>query len=171
MLRRLNTLRQLWRCQKVGARVRVYGQIWVHGDGEIEIGDDSVLDARLAPIELRTAKGGKIRIGNKVRIEGGASLEAEGLVELRDRVLVQSFAKIIDNHFHRITGDRHERPPAGEVVLEEDVIIGSAAILLPGSYIGKGTRVGARSVLSKRVPAGVRISGNPGKIEGPVSGR
>ncbi len=167
MLQRLVTLGRLWRCQRVAEGVRVYGKVWIHGDGEIELGRDVVLDGRLAPIELRTAKGGRMVIGDGVRIEGGASLEAEGRLELRNGVQVGPYAKIIDNHFHPTTGDRNLRPPAGVVVLEEDVIVGAEAIVLPGAHVGRGTQIGARAVVTKRVPPGVRISGNPGRIEVP----
>ena len=170
MFRRILTLSQLWRCQKVGEGVRVYGRVWVHGDGEVEIGRDVVLDGRLAPIELRTGRDGRLIIGECARIESGASLEAEGRVELGARAWVGAYAKIIDNHFHPVTGDRSQRPTPGVVILEEDVTVGHGAILLPGAYIGKGTRVGPRAVVSKRVPPGALITGNPGHVEGVRAG-
>jgi acetyltransferase-like isoleucine patch superfamily enzyme len=167
MWRRLITMAQLWRCQHVGRGVRVYGRIWVHGDGEVQIGNRVILDARIAPIELRTRKGGRMIIGDDVRIEGGTSIECEKLVDLRARVHVQSYAKIIDNHFHRITGNRHDRPPPGTVIVEEDARIGSGAILLPGAHVGQGSWIGTRAVLSKRVPPGVGVEGNPGRVMAP----
>lgn len=167
VLRRLITMAQLWRCQRVGPGVRVYGRIWVHGDGEVQIGSRVILDARIAPIELRTRKGGRLIIGDEVRIEGGTSIECEGKIELCARVQVQPYAKIIDNHFHRITGNRHDRPPSGTVIVEEDAWIGSRAILLPGAHVGRGSRIGSRAVVSKRVPPGVRVEGNPGRVTAP----
>jgi acetyltransferase-like isoleucine patch superfamily enzyme len=169
VLHRLLTLARLWRCARVGAGSRALGHIWIHGEGQVEIGANVVLDGRVAPIELRTAKGGRLIIGDGVRIDGGSSLEAEGRIELRARVHVQGYAKIIDNHFHNITGNRHDRPPPGEVVLEEDAIICTGAILLPGAWVGQGARVGARAVLSKRIPPGVTVSGNPARVEAPAS--
>ena len=156
---------KLWRVRKVGQRVRVFGRVWVHGDGEVELGDGVVLDARAAPIEIRTAQGGKLTLGDGVRVEGGVSFESEGRTVLGRGVTVRPFAKIIDNHFHSLTGDRHERPEPGEVVVEEGAVIETGAIVLPGAHIGAGTLVGPRAVVSKRVPAGVRVAGNPAKVE------
>ena len=158
---------KLWRCQHVGRDVRVLGRVWIHGDGEVHVGDGVVLDASAAPIELRTAKGGRLVIGDFARLEGGCSLEAEGRLELGPHVRVMAFAKIIDNHFHRVTGNRHERPPPGTVVLEEGVVVEPYAIVLPGAHIGKGARLLSRTVVTKRVPPGATVSGNPGKVMPP----
>ncbi len=156
---------KLWRVQKVGKRVKVLGRVWVHGDGEVELGDDVVLDARAAPIEIRTAKGGKLTLGDGVRVEGGASLESEGRLVIGRGVTVRPFAKIIDNHFHPLTGDRNQRAPPGEVVLEDGVVIEAGAIVLPGAHVGAGSLVAPRAVVSKRVPPGMRVVGNPAKVE------
>lgn len=163
----LNRLK-LWRCARVGSGVEALGHIWIHGDGEVHLGRGVVLDGREAPIELRTAKGGLLVIGDFARLEGGCSLEAEGRLEVGPHVRVMAWAKIIDNHFHRVSGNRHERPPPGTVVLEEGVVVEPGAIILPGSHVGRGARIGARSVVSKRIPPGVTVSGNPAKVVPPA---
>lgn len=49
----------------------------------------------------------------------------------------------------------------GKIVLEDDVWIGTEAMILSGVTIGKGAIVGARSVVTKDVPPYAIVSGNP----------
>jgi acetyltransferase-like isoleucine patch superfamily enzyme len=51
-----------------------------------------------------------------------------------------------------------------DVLIEENVWIGSDVIILPGVTIGEGSIVGAGSVVSKSVPKFSIVGGNPTKI-------
>ena len=57
--------------------------------------------------------------------------------------------------------DMPVRPPA---VLEHDVWIGKGATLRPGIKIGTGSIVGARSVVTRDVPAYSIYAGNPARV-------
>ncbi|KAK2797836.1 hypothetical protein FQN50_009041 [Emmonsiellopsis sp. PD_5] len=58
-----------------------------------------------------------------------------------------------------------EGPEAGkEVHIEDDVWIGGSAIILAGVTVGKGSVVGAGSVVTKDVPAFHFIAGNPARV-------
>lgn len=50
------------------------------------------------------------------------------------------------------------------VVVEEDVWIGTNVTLLPGVTIGRGSNVGAGTVIRGKVPPYSIVSGNPGKV-------
>jgi maltose O-acetyltransferase len=50
------------------------------------------------------------------------------------------------------------------VIIEDDVWIGTRAIILPGRRIGKGAIIGAGSVVTKDVPPYAIVGGNPAKI-------
>ena len=45
--------------------------------------------------------------------------------------------------------------------VEDDVSIGANATILPGIRIGAGSLIGAGSVVTKNVEAGVVVAGNP----------
>lgn len=158
----------LRRCRKVGHGVEVRGPVFVVGDGAVELGDGVILDASENPIELKAGPGAVLSVGPGCVIEGGVSLEAENRISLGARVRVKPFAKMLDSHFHRL-GDLNERPAPGEVTVGDDVVVGERSILLPGTALGNRVQVGPRSVVSKRVPEGAIVEGNPAKVK--VGGR
>lgn len=51
-----------------------------------------------------------------------------------------------------------------QVVIEDDVWIGSNTVILPGVNVGKGSIVGAGSVVSKDVPPFCIVAGVPAKV-------
>ena len=67
----------------------------------------------------------------------------------------------------RFANDRHPdigktfKPEIG--VVEDDVVIGMGALILP-VYIGKGVIIGAGAVVTKDVEAGTTVVGNPARV-------
>ena len=58
-----------------------------------------------------------------------------------------------------------DRPlSAKPVVIHDNVWIGELVSILPGVEIGKGSIVGANSVVTKSIPAYCMVAGNPAKI-------
>jgi maltose O-acetyltransferase len=53
---------------------------------------------------------------------------------------------------------------ARTVIIEDDVWIGAKAIILPGVRIGKGSIIGAGSIVTKDVAAYSVAAGNPAKV-------
>jgi acetyltransferase-like isoleucine patch superfamily enzyme len=53
-----------------------------------------------------------------------------------------------------------------QTVIEDGVSIGAGAVLLPGIRVGKGAMIGAGSVVTKDVPAGQLVMGNPARPAG-----
>jgi acetyltransferase-like isoleucine patch superfamily enzyme len=154
----------LRRCRRVGAGVEVRGPVFIVGEGAIELGDGVILDASQYPIELKAGPGAVVSVGAGSIIEGGVSLESENRITLGARVRVKPFAKVLDSHFHRLD-DLSTRPPAEEVLVGDGTVIGERAILLPGTVLGRDVRVGAQSVVSKRVPDGALVEGNPARVK------
>jgi acetyltransferase-like isoleucine patch superfamily enzyme len=157
-LRALRPLREGMRVE-LGCGVQVQGRVWVPGPGVVRLGDRVRLDGRRCAIELRAHPGGEIVIDEDVVIEGGASIEATIGVHVGARAHIGPLCKIIDNHFHRVTGRRIDRPEGVPVELAPDSIIGPRAVILPGASMGAGAWLGPACVLSFRLPAGAAFSG------------
>jgi PAS domain S-box-containing protein len=54
----------------------------------------------------------------------------------------------------------------GSIVIEDDVWLGTGAIILSGVRVGKGAVIGAGSVVTKPVPPGSIAAGNPARVVG-----
>jgi len=57
------------------------------------------------------------------------------------------------------------------VTIGNNVWIGGAAIILPGVIIGDNAIVGAGSVVTRDVPAGATVVGNPARVRQPAQGQ
>ena len=55
------------------------------------------------------------------------------------------------------------------IVIEDDVWIGANTVVCGGVTIGKGSVIGAGSVVNKDIPAGVVAVGNPCKVLRPIT--
>ncbi|NOJ91687.1 acetyltransferase [Corallococcus sp. CA049B] len=155
---------KLRRCEAVGATPTVWGRVWIHGEGEIQVGNRVLFDARMAPIELHAQRGGRIVIEDDVTIEGGSSIEAQSCVTLGARSHLGMWCKLMDNMYHPVRGNRHERPRSVPLVVEEGVTVGSRTILLPGAHLQKGASVASGTVISRRIPPGVTVGGSPARV-------
>ena len=58
--------------------------------------------------------------------------------------------------------------PSKPVIIGDDVYIGHAATILKGVTIGDGAWIEPGAMVTRDVPAGMRVLGNPAQIVGPV---
>lgn len=88
-------------------------------------------------------------------------------MKIGNHVLIGGGVQIYDNDFHAIDyRDRgsNEVIKAAPVVIEDYAFIGANTIILKGVNIGKGSVVGAGSVVSKSIPSGEVWAGNPARF-------
>jgi acetyltransferase-like isoleucine patch superfamily enzyme len=99
------------------------------------------------------------------------------------RVIISYHVTIADCDFHPLDpaarrrdalanargGDASLRPPlvSRPVVIEDDAWIGIGAIVLKGVRIGRGARVAAGAVVTRDVPDGATVAGNPARLASP----
>jgi acetyltransferase-like isoleucine patch superfamily enzyme len=155
----LRPLDALWRVE-IGTGVRVEGTLWLPGGGRVVLGRRVHVLGGRAPIELRAHPGGEIIIEDDAVLECGASIEATLSVRIGAGACIGAFSKILDNNFHRTSGDRRERPQSVPIVVAAGAVVGPRAVLLPGASVGAEARVAPGRVVSFRVPAGLDQSAN-----------
>lgn len=141
---------------KVGKNVTLQGPgLSPDINGCIEIGDYSFISfASLAATE-------KIIIGKYVYIAGGVTIVDS------DFHPIDPALRLIDTIAISPIGDKSRRPKfdSAPVFIEDDVWIGFNATILKGVTIGKGSIIQPGAVVSKDIPAGSIVSGNPAEIK------
>jgi acetyltransferase-like isoleucine patch superfamily enzyme len=143
-------------CSGVGLSPRVSGLLWIHGEGEVWIGDRVFFDAATAPIEILSWAGARVVIGDDVELGGGTSIEATRSIRLGNGVRIGAYCKVMDNHFHPLVGNRRERPVPQPVVLEDGVVLGPCSIVLAGAHLARTSRFGAGSIIKRSAAAPIQ---------------
>ena len=121
---------------------------------------------------------GYVEVGHGSTLVGAIFMCAERIT-LGQNVIASYHVTITDSDFHpsdptlRIQdaianspqGDRSQRPGviSRPITIEDDVWIGIGAIILKGVRIGGGARINAGSVVTRDVPAGATVGGNPAR--------
>lgn len=111
--------------------------------------------------------GFNIKLGKHVLINSNCFFLDSNIITIGDFVMIGPNVTIVTpNHSRDPIKRRRVGTISKPVVIEDDVWIGADATILPGVTIGKGAIVGAGSIVTKDVPAGKTVAGNPAKIIG-----
>jgi acetyltransferase-like isoleucine patch superfamily enzyme len=142
---------------KLGKDVRIFGFVNLYG---CEIGDESKIGT-FVEIQKGASIGRRCKISSHTFICEGVTLEDEVFV----------------GHSVTFTNDLfpHAANPDGSLQTEADWVclptrvkrgasIGSGATLLCGITVGEGAVIGAGSVVTKDVPPGAVVAGNPARF-------
>lgn len=160
----LNAQRHLFHCDEVPVTVRLRGRARVENNGgRIAIGDRVLIDGRTVLVELVAHGGGLLSIGDSTFINYGTSISAHERVEIGRGCLIGNYTLIMDNDYHDMRN--HLLPGASApIVLEDAVWLGARVTVLKGVRIGENSVVGAGSVVTKDIPAGVFAAGSPARV-------
>lgn len=142
---------------KLGREVKIYAFVNLYG---CEIDDGSRIGTF---VEIQ--KGAKI--GRNVKISSHSFI-CEG-VTIEDEVFIGHGVMFINDKFpHATTGEGELQSEADWVCvptwIKKRASIGSNATILCGVTIGEGALVGAGSVVTRDVPPGAVVAGNPAHV-------
>jgi maltose O-acetyltransferase len=152
----------LRKCTIVGRWSRAFGTSpVVVNRGRIELGSRVRLFGEYGRIELRSAPGATLRIGERTTINYGTVLDAANAdLTLGADVMIGPYS-IFDT---TVGGDE----PAGAIVVGDGAWITSRVTVLPGSTIGAHAVIMAGSVVDGDIPCDVVAGGIPARTVRPL---
>ena len=123
----------------------------------------AIVLARICP-SLRLKNWLLRRIGVTVGEGGSWGLESTPDVFWPERIRVDDDAIIGYDATLLCHEFLHEEYRLGDVVVEEQAMIGAGAVVLPGVTVGEGARVAANSLVAEDVPPGATVAGVPAEV-------
>lgn len=141
------------------------GVIESRGGGPVTLADKVAIHRGAI---LETGQQGYIALGTLSSVHAGCQLKAylEPIL-VGDRVMIAANVAIY-SYDHGIAPERpidtQPLTAKGPVRIRDEAWIGTGAIILSGVTIGEGAVVGAGAVVTRDVPAGAIVVGNPARV-------
>ena len=142
---------------KLGQRVKVFAFTNLYG---CKVGDDSKIGT-FVEIQKGARVGARCKVSSHTFICEGVTIE--------DEVFIGHGVTFINDRFPRSTNADGKLQTEADwncvgTLVKRGASIGSGATILCGLTIGERAIVGAGSVVTKDVPAGAVVAGNPARI-------
>lgn len=157
-----------YRCRNrqlaVGRGVKIDPRAFIARGGEVTLKDGVVVRAGA----MLLPSGGFIRLGHLSSINHYTVINGQGGVTIGDKVMIAAFASLFAaNHNFgdpEIPIQDQDLSSRGGIVIEDDVWIGTHAVILDGVTIGTGSVVGAGAVVTRSVPPFSVVTGVPARV-------
>jgi len=146
----------------------------IHKDASLFIGVNVTINSNnlgyhvnmFSPCKLMADKpDALIKIGDNTRIHGSC-VHAHKKITIGENCLIAANCQIMDGNAHDlsfpdVSNRINTRSESKEVIIEDNVWLGTGVIVLPGVKIGAGSVISANSVVHKDIPPMVVAGGNP----------
>lgn len=139
----------------IGRNTHIRGELLVYPyDGNIVIGDDCYIGEG-----TRIWSEKNIVIGNRVLISHNVDIHDSNDHPAEKRARHNHYLSILKEGFHKGFDLRGQ-----EVCIKDDVWIGFGSCIMKGVTIGEGAVIAAHAVVTRDVPSGAVVGGNPAYI-------
>jgi len=156
--------------------VRGWCYFWRNPKAQLRLGEQVRLNSGI--VENPVSGGHRLALiagheGACLEIGAGSAISASIIyarqsIKIGKRVMIGAGCAIYDNDFHSVHfEDRHHgniNIETAPIVIEDDVWLGAEVMVLKGVCIGKGSVIGARSVVTREIPPNVLAVGSPAKV-------
>jgi acetyltransferase-like isoleucine patch superfamily enzyme len=172
---------RLWGCT-IASSARINGRpnLWMHR-GTLIIGERVAIGSVPGIYDpgtpfprsmFSTSPTGRIEIGEDSCM-AGAVIVSHASVTIGKRVMIGGGTRILDTDFHPMdVVERRYAPltPGSPIVIEDDVWIGLDVLVCKGVRIGRGSVIGAKSIVTSDIPPMTFAAGAPAKVIRPITG-
>lgn len=148
---------------------KIIGRDYIFLGRGVSFGKRAIIEAWYDSSSLHTPE---IKVGDNVMVGDDCFITSVNRITIGNNVLIAQKVTITDNS-HGELGLRKELElhpskrtvfSKGPVVIEDNVWIGDKATICPNVRIGKGSVIGANSVVTKDVPPYSVVAGAPARI-------
>jgi acetyltransferase-like isoleucine patch superfamily enzyme len=164
-------------CTSIGKNFRTGAhRHWVMGRGNIEIGDNVVIDGKCNFFfALRYSENPTLRIGDNSGIGHSCSFTVGRGIYIGRNCRIASQITFFDTPGHpndpvaRLAGRPANLEDVRPITIGDNVWIGTNATIFPGVSIGNNSIVSFGSVVMSNVPENVLVAGNPARQIGKLT--
>lgn len=165
----LNIRGKKWKIDIYGSsRLKVLGNVKVIFDdvdnvGHLKISSNSIIESGVS----LSPRGGNILIDENVFVGPNVLIQAykNSDIFIGKNVMIAKDTSIFStNHVISNPLDGYRSENGSFITIEDDVWIGANCVITAGITIGKGSVIGANSVVTKNIPEYCIAVGNPAKI-------
>lgn len=152
-----------WRFQRCGRGLRLRLSTSIRGHRSIAIGDNFV---SLGHLYLYANDGGSVQIGNDCAVNTNVQIGgASGKVVIGNDVMIAPnvVLRAANHSLRRDTRMRHQPSTPGEIRIEDDVWIGSNAVVTADVTIARSTVIAAGAVVTQSTEPYSIVAGVPAR--------
>lgn len=143
---------------QLGASPTINGVLRIYPKGELNIQGN-----------IRIAKGVRLYVSGTLNMNHNTYINPNTIIIARNKVSIGEGCaiswncQIIDDDYHEvIRANYHDN--SKEIIIGDNVWIGTSVIILKGVHIGNNSIIAAGSVVTKSFPSNSLIGGNPAKL-------
>lgn len=161
-------------CRRVEGDPIVLQPVLFVGPGRVALGERVLFGWRNSPLfysgychlEVGTEEAA-IEIGDRTEFNNNVFLKSDGAgIRIGRDGLFGPYVEILDSDFHELDPARRKAgtQQAKAVEIGDNVFVGGGARILKGANIGSDSVIGAGSVVTGEIPAGVVAAGTPARV-------